>query len=529
VVLPSHRSVLGQAFVQVPGTLVWFATTETTIGDFKRFVDQSGHPWAYEPHFGQSPNHPAVGIRLQDAIAFCNWLTEHERRLGRLQETQGYRLPTASEWSAAAGVERARQQGDLSTAQTMADQKRFPWGPTWPPPADAANLAEDNIERFADSYPYTAPVGRGESSPEGLFDLAGNVWEWTLDLDLHSGTKGQLRGGSWASFHPDTLKSAFVYEVPADLQAPTIGFRVVFEDKQRSATLLAAADQARRDELERRRSALLAGQDEELSPEDLEAMRQRLAGSAASAEQLPDPSSLKPITSGEPFSNSMGMIMLPLRTPSVRLSDTEVTAQAYELFLKDNSRTWENRPSHITSPRHPAAAISWRDAVLFCEWLTRREREAGLIPPQASYRLPLDREWSAAAGLFDEVGKDPAERHLGVTDHFPWHNPRVWPPPTGKANLDAPNLEGFDDNFAYTCEVRATEPNELGFYELAGNVAEWGADAWPDEPTVRVVRGGSWLSSRREDLLTSARHRVPADQTRDNLGFRCALQLPDEK
>lgn len=528
IVSSTHRSILGLSFVQVPGTLVWFATTETTVEDFQRFIDQSGHPWAYEPHFGQGPNHPAVGVRLQDAIAFCNWLTEHERRLGRLNDSQGYRLPTAAEWSAAAGVERVRQKDDLSTEQTMADQKRFPWGLNWPPPAEAANLAEGSIERFADSYPYTAPVGRGAASGDGLFDLAGNVWEWTADLEIDSGIQGHLRGGSWASFHPDTLKSAFVYEVPADLQAPTIGFRVVFEDQQRSATLLAAADQARRDELERRRTALLSGQDGELSPEALQAMRQRLAGSTNSAEPLPDPSSLKALIPGEPFSNSVGMIMLPVRTSTVQISDTEVTAQAYELFLEDSSRTWEKRPSHITSPRHPVAAVSWQDAVLFCEWLTRREREAALIPTGASYRLPSDVEWSAAAGLFDEVGANPMDRHLRVTDHFPWHSPHTWPPPSGKANLDAPNLEGFDDNFAYTCEVRGTEPNELGFYELAGNVAEWVSESWPDDAAARVVRGGSWLSSRREDLLTSARHRVLADQPRDNLGFRCALQLPDE-
>jgi len=520
-----HESSLGYQFVTVPGTMVLFATTEVRLADFKRFIADTKYPWTFTPHFAQADDHPVVGVNLQDALAFCNWLTETERGTGKLNNAQLYRLPSDREWGAAAGIVLLRKQGELTPEETLADQKRFPWGTTWPPPAGAANLAEDDIPDFTDTYVYTAPVGKFKPTADGLFDLAGNAWEWTQDSDLRAKPTGRLRGGSWAYFNPVTLMSAYIYEVPIETRAATIGFRMVYEDRQRTAALLASADTQRQNQLVEKREEMIAASQTNASTVEIEAMRRRLAGGSNPDAALPAPKTLQPPARQQPFMNTTGMTLLPLPQGSVLIAETLVTAGQYELFLQAKSHTWTDKPSHIASPEHPAAGLSWERATEFCTWLTETERATGLLPEGARYRLLSDVEWSAAAGLDDESGLDPEARHLATPDHFPWSPPR-WPPPVGAANLDATKIAGFDDAFAYTSPVKATSPTERGFYDLAGNLAEWCADPWPSQPDHRVYRGGSWLSSAQEDLLTSRRHHAPASAARDNIGFRYALDLP---
>lgn len=522
-----HESHLGYRFVPVPGTLVLFATTEVRLADFQRFSKEARYEWSFTPHFAQTGDHPVVGVNLQDALAFCNWLTETERVAGKLNNAQLYRLPSDREWGAAAGIIQLRKQGELTPEETLADQKRFPWGTAWPPPVGAANLAEEDIPDFTDDYPYTAPVGRFQASADGLHDLAGNAWEWTQDTELRAKPIGRVRGGSWAYFNPETLMAAYVYEVPPETRAATIGFRLVFEDRQRTAQLLAAADSDRQNQLVEKRQEMLAASQTNASTDEIAAMRQRLTGEAGAGAgaALPDPKTLKPAQRERPFLNTLGMTLLPLAGQSTSLAETLVTARQFEAFLQAKNLSWTDKPSHVASADHPAAGLSWEQAMAFCEWLTTTERTAGLIPAGARYRLPSDVEWSTAAGLADEPGADPEQRHLRVADHFPWSPPR-WPPPPGSANLDALKMEAFDDPYAYTCPVKATQPNELGFFDLAGNLSEWCEEAWPTEPTHRVFRGGSWLSSSKEDLLTSRRQHAPASAARGNIGFRCALVWP---
>jgi formylglycine-generating enzyme required for sulfatase activity len=237
---------------------------------------------------------------------------------------------------------------------------------------------------------------------------------------------------------------------------------------------------------------------------------------------LPDPSTLKPLQKGAPFTNTLGMSFKEI-SDSLYLSLYETRIQDYEAFMSATHRTWERRPTFEMKPNHPIVNVSWEDASKFCQWLTETDRAAHLIGAKDVYRLPTDAEWSLAVGLKNETGSNPAEKHLANTTDYPWGTSST--PPPLSANLDSVHLESYSDSFPYTAPVGSFTPNALGIYDMAGNVAEWCADVWPGAPNERVVRGSSWLTSNSSAMLSSYRNHVDPSALRTDLGFRVVLSL----
>jgi formylglycine-generating enzyme required for sulfatase activity len=175
-------------------------------------------PWANEQH-------PVIYVTAKDAERFCEWLSQTERKK--------YRLPTEAEWEyAARGLE----------------ARIFPWGDTldaghYANFADAKTAFSWRDSRIDDGWPQTSPVGyfpRG-ASPFGVEDLAGNVFEWTLDgLETYKGKevtnprgpKQSLqrvyRGGSWKSRVTSLRSTARAFNSP-DYSSNDVGFRIICE------------------------------------------------------------------------------------------------------------------------------------------------------------------------------------------------------------------------------------------------------------------------------------------------------------
>lgn len=527
-VIQRHQNGLGMTFVAVPGAHPLFATHETRVSDWDAFVKGSGYTWTYKPHFAQTGDHPVVGINLQDARAFCSWLTESERAAGKLKPGQTYRLPTPAEWDAAVGLLGTRRP-DLTMEERAEDNRTHPWGLAWPPPAGAGNYEAARIPGYQDEHPYTAPVGSYKPSAEGLYDLGGNVWEWCWDAEVRAVQTGVLRGGSWAYFRQECLTSVYAYSVPAELRAPTTGFRCVMEDGQRTSVLLAAeATEKQRIRDQRRMEFSGAAVD----PKEVAAMRERLtrpapADAAAPAQGTSTPPATGTAAApGRPFQNALGMEFLPTSAgPRLLAGRTEVRVQDYEVWLKESSHPWPARPAFLLGGTHPAAGVPWEDATAFCDWLTRRDRAARLISAQASYRLPTDVEWSRLAGLAAETGDTPEQRGQNATAQFPWSITGAFPPPAMTTNLDAANIPGYSDAAPYTAPVTMESRSLEGLLGLSGNVAEWCADPWPSAADERVVRGGSWKTSQRDALRTGARRHEPANSAPPDVGFRLLLDL----
>lgn len=217
---------LGMAFVRVHGAGVEFCIHETRERDLAAFQNRSSHS-----------NLAATNVSWDDANAFCRWLTDKEHREGTLPTNARYRLPTDHEWSLAAGI------GAYEDPHRTPEQKRqqitgvYPWGRTWPPPANAGNYFGSEarsvipdatpVLSFNDHHPRACDVMCFAPNHLGIHDLGGNVWEWCAD-EFRPGTGWRvLRGAAWNCSRPEVLLSSHRTHDPAGYRSDTVGFRIV--------------------------------------------------------------------------------------------------------------------------------------------------------------------------------------------------------------------------------------------------------------------------------------------------------------
>ena len=190
----------------------WIDQTEVTNAMFETFVWASGysitgadwrHPQGPASSLKGLAQHPVVQVSWHDASTYCEWA--------------GGRLPTEAEWEKAARGE---------------DGRIYPWGDA-APGCSLLNYAGCKGDATAvGSYPAGA-------SPYGLFDMAGNVWEWVLDWYAgnyyassphenpsgpESGEYRGLRGGAWYSGDRDARAANHRRGVPG-FRYDNIGFR----------------------------------------------------------------------------------------------------------------------------------------------------------------------------------------------------------------------------------------------------------------------------------------------------------------
>lgn len=212
---------------------------ETRVADYALFTKETGHPAPRPAPFPQAPNHPVVNVSRDDAWAFCNWLTERERKAERIAQSHIYRLPSDLEWSQMAGLD--EEEGISPNSRDARKQRTFPWGPIWNQTktgnfADRSLSAtpdvsnERTIPGYDDGFPFTSPVGSFPPNKIGIYDLSGNVQEWvaddysTMDTNL---VLGVLRGGGWNTYQIENLYTGSRNGTPPASQDTIYGFRVV--------------------------------------------------------------------------------------------------------------------------------------------------------------------------------------------------------------------------------------------------------------------------------------------------------------
>jgi serine/threonine protein kinase len=230
---------------------------------------------------------------------------------------------------------------------------------------------------------------------------------------------------------------------------------------------------------------------------------------------------------GKPWQNSLGTKFVPLG--KAMLASTETRRKDFAEFAKAMNLPPIDGRVLDSEPELPVTMVNRSEAEQFCRWLTDRERAQGLLEPDQEYRLPTDDEWSMAAYLSREVGKTPAERSLKIEGIYPWGF--IWPPPARSGNyldLSADKsgkkaIPSYTDGIAGASPVASFRPDGRGLHDLSGNVWEWVSDSWKDMPDQGVLRGGSFTTAERQELLASFRRQANAADRHPDAGFRMLL------
>ena len=238
---PPHEVAITRPF--------YIAAHEVTLEQFRAFVSASGYsahrtstssldgpdettpePWE-NALFSQTSSHPVTCVSWNDAVAFCEWLSE--------EEGKRYRLPTEAEWEYAC---RAGSQLPFAFGYSL-------W--RFRPMANHADVAllndssglKETAAPWNDGFAFSAPVGSFEPNAFGLCDMHGNIREWCQDYfdptyflegpsrDPRGGANGRtriLRGGSWGS-QESYCRSARRFDDRPETRENRNGFRVVCE------------------------------------------------------------------------------------------------------------------------------------------------------------------------------------------------------------------------------------------------------------------------------------------------------------
>jgi len=191
---PQHAVAIPRSFA--------ISATEVTVGQFRRFLDanpgvRDGYRYEDSPErmadvhhrFSPDDDGPAIAVTWYEAAMYCNWLSARDglppadwvypagvlrdgfEMPANYLQRRGYRLPTEPEWefAARAGTSTSRFFGESDDALgAYAVYARHPQR-TKDDPVDPTDPQR------------TSPVGRLKPNPLGLFDIYGNVWEWTQD------------------------------------------------------------------------------------------------------------------------------------------------------------------------------------------------------------------------------------------------------------------------------------------------------------------------------------------------------------
>ncbi|MEK0314778.1 formylglycine-generating enzyme family protein [Cohnella sp. 56] len=223
----------------------------------------------------------------------------------------------------------------------------------------------------------------------------------------------------------------------------------------------------------------------------------------------------------------------------------EVTQQEWAFVMGD-------RPSAFQGERLPVENVSWYDAIEYCN---QRSVKEGLQPyydidrnhkdpdnhsdndplrwtvkiraGADGYRLPTETEWEYAAGggalsrSFAYSGSDDADEAA-----WNWRN-------AGDRPLSGTwNWPAIENNRTRTHAVGGKKPNELGLYDMSGNVREWCWD-WYKDPNLgsglfRAVRGGGWIGDVGS-IETAYRGKFEASGFGPDQGFRVSRDAETDR
>jgi formylglycine-generating enzyme required for sulfatase activity len=166
----------------------WMGKYEVTFAQYDKYCEATGKNRPADEGWGRG-DRPVIVVSWNDAVKYCNWLSRKNKGLN-------FKLPTEAQWE---------------KASRGTDGRKYPWG---------NNEPDETLANFGMTNDKTSPVGSypNGSSPYGLLDMAGNVWEWCYDRygsdyyknspkenpagpgDASGCTYRVFRGGGWGMY-----------------------------------------------------------------------------------------------------------------------------------------------------------------------------------------------------------------------------------------------------------------------------------------------------------------------------------------
>jgi formylglycine-generating enzyme required for sulfatase activity len=212
---------------------------------------------------------------------------------------------------------------------------------------------------------------------------------------------------------------------------------------------------------------------------------------------------------------------------SFKISKFEVTVWQWNEYLKANKLKPNKKPNWGWNDNYPINNITWNEAISYCNWLSKKEKLQPAYFKKGpnyvcdfnanGYRLPTEAEWEFAAN----GGK--------LSKQYKY-----------SGNNNAEKVAWYKQNSKNSPHIIGTKsPNELGIYDMSGNVWEWCNDWYsesyydvspnnnptgPEMGQKKVVRGGSW-DSELNYLRPSNRICTIPTETHEFYGFRIAQTI----
>ncbi len=208
---------------------------------------------------------------------------------------------------------------------------------------------------------------------------------------------------------------------------------------------------------------------------------------------------------------------LQVQVDAFRMSEAEITYWQYNVFAQAKNHHIEPPPWEYAGD-NPVVYVNWYDAAFYLNWLSERhgkkkvytlanprpgfwgiDYDADIDSIADGYRLPTEAQWEFAArgGKYSrgyEFSGDSTLANVG------WY---------------------AENSNSRTHTVKQKKPNELGLYDMSGNVWEWCQD-WYEEGSTRVIRGGGWYLNAG-NCRVAYRNRNNPDYRDSGVGYRLAF------
>ena len=474
------------------------------------------------PSYFKGDNLPVEQVSWDDCQEFLSKLNARKGEFG-ITDGRTFRLPTEAEW------EYAARGGKLS--------KGFKYS--------GSNNIGDVAWYWDNSGKKTHPVGRKQANELGIYDMSGNVLEWchwcggyssgaqTNPQGPASGSRRVIRGGCWDSGARDCRVSYLNILTPVSRFA-SLGLRLVLNVSkpfEKPKPKPQSKPQPVRSKKNKGNLVLLlsalagmvivigimlgvrqcgggetvayddayADSTADLSLQEMWEMVEVEGGTftmGATSEQGSDA-----------WENEKPAHQVTLNTFSI--GKYEVTQDLWQEIMGSN-------PSNFKGDNLPVENVSWDDCQEFLRKLNARKGEFGFTDGR-TFRLPTEAEWEYAArgGKLSKGFRYSGSNNLG---DVAWY---------------------WDNSGGKTHPVGTKQPNELGIYDMSGNVDEWcqdwyggyssGAQTNPQGPASgsdRVRRGGSWNSFAQDSRVAYRRSILTPEPRSNYLGLRLVLKFP---